>query len=619
MLKSKLLRHLSLVLAIIICFSCLPLTATAASGADDIMAVAVSQLGYKESYNSKGVEITKYGDYFGYQGAWCGAFISWCARTAGISQNVIPTNFSSTAIMEHYKALGRFHLSPSYGGESYLPKKGDIVIFTSFNPDNRSKDNIEHVGLVLEATSTTVTCVEGNCPDEVASYTRKYIDNNCFIVGFASPDYEGSSSDSGNKDTTYKTGKYKTNDAMNFRVAPGEEIITLIKAGTILEITAIEGIWGKTTFEGKEGWLSLEYSTYIPDVVTDDGNDATTQYRVCDTTNIRASYTESSTIIGQAKAGTLIQVSEVSADNWGKVNVNGQEGWMCLDWSIKFEPEIDWLVVDISQWNSPDELDWNKLKAQDVKGVIIRIGGRYASGEKAIYADDEFLRHYKDAKAVGMKVGVYFFSYALSEQEAVAEAKYCIDTLKNNNCSLDLPIYIDMEDLDNDRQHVTAGKEVCSLVLDTFCKTVEEAGYFSGIYVSEDFANNFVNPEVFANRSTWIAEWYKDTCSYNGEIAMWQYSKTGKLDGAKKDIDLNRLYVNYPAMIKENKFKNGLICEGDIDGNGVVSAADSRLALRYSVALETFTDIEFQLADVTKDGKVTSKDARAILLTSVQL
>lgn len=634
MQKKSMVRVLSLALALIFCFSASPLTAGAkesneVNGAAAIMATASSQVGYYEGSGG----YSKYGDYFGNPYvAWCGAFVSWCARTTGIPQSVIPTNLSSTAMRDYFKSQGLYHLSYSYGG-NYLPKQGDIVFFSSISASQRSQNNITHVGLVLSATSSYVTCIEGNCPDRVRQIDRQYT---TYIAGFATPRYEGITLENNGITSTYKAGTYKTEEIMNFRETPGSTVITTIPAGTVLEITAIEGVWGKTVYEGKTGWISLQYSVYIPSSNEPDtenennntntkpetppaSNDKTVQYRVTSQMNIRESYTTSSQIIGSVPKGTLIQVSEVSDDNWGKITYGGVTGWISLNWSVKFEPEVDWLVMDISQWNAPSDLDWRQLKSDGVQGVIIRVGGRGSDGNRVVYSDNSFLEHYKAAKAAGLYVGVYFFSYALTKAQAIEEAKFTVDILKTNDCKLDLPVYIDMEDYGSDKSHIKAGKEVCSMVLDEFCKVVEEAGFIAGIYVSRSFAETHVDSSVFKNRSTWIADWDTDVCCYNGNVDMWQYTETGKLKGANnKNLDLNRLYVDYPSMINKNLYENDLIEAGDINFDGKVSAADSRLALRYAVDLEELNEIQVKIGDVTKDGKISASDAREILIMAIK-
>lgn len=621
--KKLILKTASLVLALVMCFGTIPVTSHAAevNGAKAIVDTALSQVG---TYEGSG-GYSKYGDYFGSPYiAWCCAFVSWCARTTGISQDVIPTNLSCTTMRDYYKQEGLYHLSSSYGG-SYTPKQGDLIFFTSTSPGSRNQSNITHIGIVVDATSSYVTCVEGNCPDRVRKIDRQYTS---YIAGYATPRYTGVTVNPETPTNDYKTGTYITNEVMNFRTEPGGNIITTIPANTQLTVTAIQGDWGKTTYNGRTGWLSLNYSTYQPEAVKDpvilpSAPVVKNQYKVYESTRLRSQPNTNGAILDMVPSGTLVIVTETSS-NWGKITYNGKTGWMCLDWSAPYSREVDWLVMDISQWQAPSSLNWTKLKAAGVKGVIIRIGGRGSDGSRSIYADESFLQHYNNAKAAGMYVGVYFFSYALTKQGAIDEANFTVNTLKKYNCKLDLPVYIDMEDYGTDKSHLRAGKATCSMVLDEFCKVVENAGYYAGIYCSRSFAETHVYSSTFNNRSVWIAEWDTSYCTYkNNNVDVWQYTETGRINGASGKVDLNRMYTNYPAKLSGNgstspadpPANTGL--KGDINADGKLTAADARLALRYSVQLEKFTEKQKIAGDANNDGTVTAADARIILVASV--
>ncbi len=631
--KRIILKTVSLILALLTCFGTVSATAGAAevNGAQAIVDTALSQVG---TYEGSG-GYTKYGDYFGSPYiAWCCAFVSWCARTTGISESVIPTNLSCTAMRDYFQSLNLYYRSDAYGGY-YKPKQGDLIFFTSTSPSNRSQSNITHIGIVVDATSSYVTCVEGNCPDRVRKIDRQYTS---YIAGYATPKYTGVSTGNAEPEIKYETGVYITDEVMNFRSTPGGNIICTIPVNTTLTISEVQGAWGKTTYNGNTGWMSLTYSTYQSGTIDKPGTQTpiqdpsaitpqnTNKYKVYETTRLRSAPNTSSAIIGSVPAGTLVEVTEKSS-NWGKLTYNGVTGWMCLDWSSPYNREVDWLIMDISQWQRPSDINWTKLKNAGVKGVIIRIGGRGSDGAKSVYADDSFLQHYKNAKAAGMYVGVYFFSYALTKAGAIEEANFTVNTLKKHNCQLDLPVYIDMEDYGSDKSHLYAGKTTCSMVLDEFCKVVENAGYYAGIYVSRSFAETHVNPSVFNNRSVWIAEWDTSYCTYNGHVDVWQYTETGVISGAPGKVDLNRMYTNYPQRFKNQSTTTPspstpvvpapTELKGDIDDNKLITAADSRLALRYSVGLEKFTEKQKTAADVDNNGSITAADARIILKASL--
>ena len=218
------------------------------------------------------------------------------------------------------------------------------------------------------------------------------------------------------------------------------------------------------------------------------------------TLNVRSDPSTDYASIGSISGNTRICVTETvfaGGRNWGKITYKGRDAWVCIDYCDKIDdrpvnPEIpsemkvDWTVIDISKFQRPEYFDWNALKASGVKGVIIRIGGRGVLEPRTIYSDDSFMTHYNGAVAAGLFVGVYFFSYALNADEAREEANFVVDTLKSNNCRLLMPVFIDIEDYLDDRQHRQPGVD-CDSVVNTFCSTVKAAGYYPGIYCSLDY------------------------------------------------------------------------------------------------------------------------------------
>lgn len=368
------------------------------------------------------------------------------------------------------------------------------------------------------------------------------------------------------------TGFYETYETMRFRSQPSLEgsIIGTIPSGTVLTVTQRSGEWGKTSYNGTEGWMSLSYSRQIaPEDLT---AFAVGSYKTNEVMNFRSSASLSGSIIAQIPKGMVLSVTQISGE-WGKTVYNGKTGWISLNYSsfydesqlenqdpnIQEELAVNWLVVDISKWQPSYKIDWNKLQEEGVKAVIIRIGGRGYGDTKQLYADDAFFDHYTAAKAAGLYVGAYFFSYALNQQQAIDEAKMTVDLLKKYNCKLDMPVYIDIEDyadgIYTDYQHSYAGKAVCSTVVNTFCSYIKAAGYYPGVYCNKTFAENLLEPSVFENRAVWIAHYGVEECGYKGEnLGMWQYTRFGKLNGySGGDIDLNRCYVNYPALIEDSE------------------------------------------------------------------
>lgn len=287
--------------------------------------------------------------------------------------------------------------------------------------------------------------------------------------------------------------------------------------------------------------------------------------------NLRTSYDENAQWILTMPMDTNIYISEIHG-SWGKTTYNGRTGWCHLGYCT-YLPEsykdIKWLVADISKWNSSRQINWDAFKANGVEAVILRVGGRGYGAGRTLYEDDAFATHYNGAKAAGLHVGVYFFSYALNNAEAKEEAEMTLRILRENNFELDMPVFIDIEDYAegriNDYQHYRAGKKVCTDVVNTFCDVIKAAGFYPGIYCNKSFAETLIEPSAFENRAVWIAQYGVSQCGYGGDYDMWQYTPYGRLSAYNGYIDLSYCYTDFPALIAE---------EGDFDSFGEHKAAD---------------------------------------------
>ena len=154
------------------------------NGAEDIVAVALTQLGYMEGSLGGTVQgyndCTKYGEWYGLNyHAWCAMFVSWCADQAGIATTVIPKHSRCDDGMKWFKDRGQFCNGEAYGG-TYKPKRGDIVYFGTANADCSTYSST-HVGIVYTVDDTRIHVLEGNSSAKVqtVSYKKniKYIKN----------------------------------------------------------------------------------------------------------------------------------------------------------------------------------------------------------------------------------------------------------------------------------------------------------------------------------------------------------------------------------------------------------------------------------------------------------
>lgn len=204
-------------------------------------------------------------------------------------------------------------------------------------------------------------------------------------------------------------------------------------------------------------------------------------------------------------------------------------------------------IVDLSKWNN--SVDWQKVSLS-VDGVIARIGYRGSVHRDSIAEDDLFYSHYQGSSTYGIPFGCYFYSLAVTVDEAVEEAEWIIQTLKKYNCKPDLPIYIDMEDYIV--QNETTNRKRTDIAK-AFCQTLFENGYYPGVYANKYWLTDLLYPAEFSDCSIWVAQ-YADTCTYKGNYDMWQYTETGTVNGISGKVDINHCYKDYSTFIKKYGF-----------------------------------------------------------------
>ena len=191
--------------------------------------------------------------------------------------------------------------------------------------------------------------------------------------------------------------------------------------------------------------------------------------------------------------------------------------------------------VDVSEFQQ--NIDFNKMKNDGIKAVIIRAG----YGREASQKDSMFESHYYNAKTAGMKIGVYWYSYADSVDDAEKEARACLACIGGK--ALDMPVYYDMED--NFQTHLS--KPTLTAIAEHFCNTVKANGYKVGVYANLNWFTNYLDYNRLKNKySIWLAQ-YNDRAELDCDI--WQNSSTGRVSGYGKNIDTNIIF-------NENVFEN---------------------------------------------------------------
>lgn len=202
--------------------------------------------------------------------------------------------------------------------------------------------------------------------------------------------------------------------------------------------------------------------------------------------------------------------------------------------------------IDVSKWQG--QIDFNAVKRSGVDFVIIQAG----YGKSFTQKDPYFEQNYARAKAAGLKIGAYWFSYALTPDEAIQEARTCAAVIANKQ--FDFPIYYDLETEAKSKYFPFAtGKTNCSNMVKAFCTELEKLGYFVGLYISRSLLQTHITKEVVERFALWLAE-YGSKLNYTGKYGIWQRSSTGRVVGVIGDVDIDEAVIDYSTIIKSGGF-----------------------------------------------------------------
>ena len=201
-------------------------------------------------------------------------------------------------------------------------------------------------------------------------------------------------------------------------------------------------------------------------------------------------------------------------------------------------PSKETYGIDVSKWQG--NIDWKAVAQSGVKFAIIRCAYRGAK-DGLIHEDPYFKANIKGATQNGIKVGVYFFSQAINEVEAIEEASMSIGLVQGYY--LNFPMFIDTEKATNGRAN-SLDRATRTRVVKAFCETVRNSGYKPGIYASKSWYNNNLDMSQLSSYNIWVAQ-YNTSCNYTGRYDMWQYTDAGSVPGIKGNVDMNKCYTNY--------------------------------------------------------------------------
>ena len=195
--------------------------------------------------------------------------------------------------------------------------------------------------------------------------------------------------------------------------------------------------------------------------------------------------------------------------------------------------------VDVSHHNG--KIDWKKVRKQGYKFAILRLGYRGYGKDGTLNVDTEFQSSFKAARKAGMKLGVYFFSQAVNEEEAIEEAELTLTEL--NNSKLDLPVFFDPELITNDtaRTDGLSGKQFTANTL-AYCNRIKEAGYQPAVYSNLYWEARLFDLYELREFPLWYAD-YQAVPQTPYDFKLWQYSESGNVEGITGGTDLDVMFV----------------------------------------------------------------------------
>lgn len=225
--------------------------------------------------------------------------------------------------------------------------------------------------------------------------------------------------------------------------------------------------------------------------------------------------------------------------------------------------KVSHLGIDLSYHNGI--VDWDKLAESGVEFVMLRCGYRgYTEG--GLVKDEKFEEYAAEANRVGINLGVYFFTQSISVEEAVEEAKFTIDLIKDYDISY--PVALDTEAISDKNARTNAAEisdELRSEMAIAFCEKIKEAGYYPMIYSSENWMRRDMNLEMLSEYDFWAAQYLEEN-DFLYDFTMWQYTDEGFVPGIDEAIDLDISMIDYAEFVpalREAVLSEGEIIEGE--------------------------------------------------------
>lgn len=235
--------------------------------------------------------------------------------------------------------------------------------------------------------------------------------------------------------------------------------------------------------------------------------------------------------------------------------------------------KISHLGVDLSYHN--EYVDWDRLAESGCEFVMLRCGYRgYTEG--GLCKDEKFEEYAKEAQRVGINLGVYFFTQAITVEEAEEEAEYVLELL--DGMTLQYPVALDTEKVTDPNARTNKADisdELRSEMAIAFCEKIKSKGYYPIIYASENWMRRDMNLKMLTDYEFWAPQYLEEN-DFLFDFSIWQYTEEGFIPGIENEVDLDLSMVDYasfvPAM-REAYLSGGTIETMDTKGEFVITTS----------------------------------------------
>ena len=192
--------------------------------------------------------------------------------------------------------------------------------------------------------------------------------------------------------------------------------------------------------------------------------------------------------------------------------------------------------VDVSSWQRT--VDWQQVKDAGMDFAMLRLGYR-GTEQGGIFADDYAQSNYEKATQAGLSVGGYFFSQAITPEEAREEARFVLNLVED--WQIELPIVYDWEYIDEEARTANVDSRTLTDCTIAFCEEIKAAGYTPMVYFNPDIERKNMFLEELTDYKFWLAM-YSDEMTYPYRVDMWQYTNAGSVPGIDGNCDINILF-----------------------------------------------------------------------------